>query len=64
MDAPYYLAGPYGSGSYDFIPDNAVDNNVHDSFLSLMNWVENRTTPECMVVTSFYDNENPVGLKA
>ncbi|KAF7194087.1 putative feruloyl esterase B-1 [Pseudocercospora fuligena] len=63
QDAPWYLAGPYQAGQFNILPDNVVDNTVHDSMLSLMAWVENGTAADYMVTTNFFNNSNPTTLK-
>ena len=63
QDAPWYIAGPYQAGQFDFLPDNVVDNTVHDSMLSLMAWVENGIAPDYIVATNFFNNSDPKTLK-
>ncbi|RAL02637.1 tannase and feruloyl esterase [Aspergillus ibericus CBS 121593] len=63
MAALWYLAGPYQAGNFfNFTPANVVDNYVHDSFLTLISWVEGGHAPSYMVTTDFDDNSDPMTL--
>ncbi|GAT29584.1 hypothetical protein RIB2604_03001160 [Aspergillus luchuensis] len=63
MSALWYLAGPYQAGNFfNFTPANVVDNYVHDSFLTLISWVEGGHAPSYMVTTNFEDNADPTTL--
>lgn len=63
MAALWYLAGPYQAGNFfNSTPANVVDNYVHDSFLTLISWVEGGHAPSYMVTTNFEDNADPTTL--